>query len=65
MYFDSLSSLLSMDGHGWFVWSAVIFSLALMSLLAWVPVWLTRRFFMRQNRSLAFHHPTDSDALDS
>ena len=37
MYFDSLSSLLQMDGHGAYVWSAYAISTAVLAILLLAP----------------------------
>ncbi len=52
MYFDSLSSLFSMGGHGLFVWSAVLITVLFMSLLLIMPLWATRQFFIRHEKRL-------------
>ena len=48
MYFDSFQALLAMNGHGAFVWSAVLISVALMASQVIIPMLRTRRFFAQQ-----------------
>lgn len=38
MYFDSLQALLEMDGHGAYVWSAYLLSIAVIAIALIVPV---------------------------
>ncbi len=57
MQFDSMSALLSMDGHGIFVWSVYGLALLVLVLLTVAPLRKQRRFFieelMRQRRQQA------------
>lgn len=46
MYFASFQDLLTMDGHGIYVWSAVILSLLVMVWLIVVPL-LSRRALLK------------------
>ena len=48
MYFDSLQALLVMNGHGAFVWSAVLISVLLMASQVIIPMLRTRRFYAQQ-----------------
>ena len=43
MYFDSLESLLAMEGHGLFVWSAYLVTAAVVAYLLLSPVRRRRR----------------------
>lgn len=52
MYFDSFSALLAMDGHGPFVWAAVIISLLVMASQVITPILRSRRFFVQQRTQL-------------
>lgn len=52
MYFESFSALLAMDGHGAFVWAAVVISLVLMSSQIVTPILRSRRFFNQQRMQL-------------
>jgi heme exporter protein D len=47
MYFDSLSAVLTMDGHGAYVWSAYAISLLVLALLVRAPL-RRQRAFLRQ-----------------
>jgi heme exporter protein D len=47
MYFDSLSAVLTMDGHGAYVWSAYAISLLVLALLVRAPL-RRQRSFLRQ-----------------
>ena len=38
MYFDSLQQLIFMDGHGIYVWSALVISLAVLAGLIIMPL---------------------------
>jgi len=50
MYFESWSALLTMDGHGVYVWSAYFISLSVLALLVWWPLSRNKRFFSRLAR---------------
>lgn len=47
MYFDSLNAVLTMDGHGGYVWSAYAISLLVLALLLRAP-WRRQRALLRQ-----------------
>lgn len=47
MYFASFQDLLTMDGHGIYVWSAVIISLVILVWLLVAPV-LSRRALLKE-----------------
>ena len=47
MYFDSLNALLTMDGHGAFVWTAYLITIAMMAAILIAPV-RRRKRFLRQ-----------------
>jgi len=47
MYFDSLDALLYMDGHGGFVWSAYLITIAVVAVLLLAPGYRRRRFLRR------------------
>jgi heme exporter protein D len=44
VYFDSLHALLGMDGHGAYVWTAYLVTLATISYLLIAPLRRRRRF---------------------
>lgn len=44
MYFDSIHALLGMDGHGVYVWTAYLVTLATISYLLIAPMRRRRRF---------------------
>jgi len=43
MYFDSLNALLTMDGHGAYVWTAYAVTLLVIIAILCVPLWRRRR----------------------
>lgn len=47
MYFASVQDLLTMDGHGIYVWSAVIISLLVLGWLVVAPM-LSRRALLKE-----------------
>ena len=47
MYFASFQDLLTMDGHGVYVWSAVIISLVILAWLIVAPM-LSRRALLKE-----------------
>ena len=47
MYFASFQDLLAMDGHGIYVWSAVIISLLVLAWLIVAPI-LSRRALLKE-----------------
>ena len=47
MYFASFQDLLTMDGHGIYVWSAVIISLVILVWLLVAPI-LSRRALLKE-----------------
>ncbi len=47
MYFESVDALISMDGHGVFVWAAYAVTLSVIVMLLVFPV-RRRRRFLRQ-----------------
>lgn len=47
MYFASFQDLLTMDGHGIYVWSAVIISLVVLGWLVVAPI-LSRRALLKE-----------------
>ena len=52
MYFEDIPALLAMDGHGAFVWAAVIISVLVMASQVITPILRTRRFFVQQRMQL-------------
>ena len=52
MYFEDFPALLAMDGHGPFVWAAVIISLLVMVSQIITPILRSRRFFVQQRMQL-------------
>ena len=44
MYFDNLGAVLSMDGHGVFVWSAYLIALVVLAVILIAPLRRKRRF---------------------
>ena len=47
MYFDSLSAVLHMDGHGGFVWAAYAITLVVLVLLLVAPGRRQKKFLQR------------------
>jgi heme exporter protein D len=47
MYFDSFDSLLTMDGHGAFVWTAYLITIAVLAAILIAPG-RRRKKFLRQ-----------------
>ena len=47
LYFRSVDSLLHMDGHGVFVWSAYMITAVVLAAIVLVPVRRKRRFLSR------------------
>lgn len=47
MYFDSLSAVLHMDGHGGFVWAAYAITLLVLVLLVVAPGRRQKKFLRR------------------
>ena len=47
MYFATFQDLLTMDGHGTYVWSAVIISLLILAWLIVAPI-LSRRALLKE-----------------
>ncbi len=47
LYFRSVDSLLDMDGHGAFVWSAYLISAVVLVAIVLVPVRRKRKFLSR------------------
>jgi heme exporter protein D len=52
MQFDSFSALMSMQGHGVFVWSVYGVAFVVLLLLAINPLLKKRRFFIEQSMQL-------------
>ncbi len=52
MYFEGFSALMAMDGHGAFVWAAVIISVLVMASQIAAPMLRSRRFFIQQRMQL-------------
>ncbi len=52
MYFDSLGAILHMDGHGGFVWSAYLITIAVLALLLLAPRRRQRRFLRQLSGEL-------------
>ena len=50
MYFNDFASLLAMNGHGVYVWTAVIITLLIMLSQIVAPLVKTRRFFRAHRR---------------
>ena len=53
MYFDNLHALLTMDGHGAYVWTAYAVTLLVIIATLCVPLWRRRRFLRRLRGELA------------
>jgi len=53
MYFDSLNALLTMDGHGAYVWTAYTVTLLVIIAILCVPLWRRRRVLQRLRGELA------------
>ena len=53
MYFDSVQSALSMDGHGSFVWVAYLVTLLIISAILLLPTLRRRRLLHRVATELA------------
>ena len=47
MYFESLSEIFFMDGHGTYVWSAYFLSLLVILIMIWLPHASLRRSLNR------------------
>ncbi|MCP4465581.1 MAG: heme exporter protein CcmD [Halieaceae bacterium] len=48
MYFENFQALLTMDGHGGYVWSVYLLTLLVLASLALTPLLRDRRFFKEQ-----------------
>lgn len=46
VYFDSLSAVLTMEGHGVYVWSAYLVAIVTIALVLIVPARRSRRFML-------------------
>ena len=44
MYFDSLQALLTMDGHGFYVWTAYLVTVMVVALVLLAPLRRKKRF---------------------
>jgi heme exporter protein D len=53
MYFDSLHAMLTMDGHGAYVWTAYAVTLLVIIATLYLPLWRRRRFLRRLRGELA------------
>ncbi|PLW67366.1 heme exporter protein CcmD [Pseudohalioglobus lutimaris] len=64
MYFDSFAAMLSMDGHGAYVWSAYAITLVVVGALLLVPLRRQRRLLtelsgeLRRNRGAPSQGPS-------
>lgn len=47
MYFDSLHALLTMDGHGFYVWTAYLVTLVVVALTLISPLRRRKRFLQQ------------------
>ena len=47
MYFDSLRELVSMDGHGVYVWTAYLVSTLVITGVLLVPLYRRKRFLLQ------------------
>jgi heme exporter protein D len=47
MYFDSLHAMLTMDGHGGYVWSAYLVSIAVIAAILLVPRYRRKRLLQQ------------------
>ena len=47
MYFDSLHALLTMDGHGVYVWTAYLVTVAVIATVLLAPVRRRKRFLLQ------------------
>lgn len=52
MYFENLTDLVTMDGHGVFVWSVYAIVLAVLLLMSMAPLVKKRRFMLEQSMRL-------------
>ena len=57
MYFDSLASLLAMEGHGVYVWSAYFIAVTVVMTLLLAPGRRRRRFLYRLSGELRRQAP--------
>jgi heme exporter protein D len=47
MYFDSMETLLSMDGHGVFVWTAYLITMVVIAGILIAPLRRKRKFLLQ------------------
>jgi heme exporter protein D len=47
MYFDSMGALLTMDGHGVYVWSAYLVTITVIAVTLLVPRYRRKRFLQQ------------------
>ena len=65
MYFASFQDLLTMDGHGIYVWSAVIISLLVLGWLIVAPI-LSRRALLKEiARDILREHARQSTSTNT
>jgi heme exporter protein D len=52
MYFDSLQALLTMDGHGLYVWTAYLVTVVVIALVLLAPLRRKKRFLRQLSGEL-------------
>lgn len=52
MYFDTLQGLLSMEGHGFYVWTAYLVTVVVITLVLLAPVRRKKRFLRQLSAEL-------------
>lgn len=52
MYFENLSQLIAMDGHGPYVWAVYVMALIMVLWLVISPLRIKRRFFIEEKARL-------------
>lgn len=52
MYFDSLQALLTMDGHGVYVWTAYLVTVVVVALVLLAPLRRKKRFLRQLSSEL-------------
>lgn len=50
MYFESMSELLRMDGHGIYVWSVFVVALVILASQVMIPVVKVRQFWRNEEQ---------------
>lgn len=52
MYFDSLHAVLTMEGHGGYVWAAYLVTIAVIAMVLIAPVRRRRQFLLQLSAEL-------------